>query len=93
MHQMILKKKRIKTSYCPSTSIKSLKHISERKEIEKYSHVASLNEIKDNDYNLIFPDMLDTFRRKKQIDLNQVRSKLIEVDYEIMKLQKRLISI
>ena len=33
----------------------------ERKEIEKYSHCATLQEIKDNDFNLNIPRYVDTF--------------------------------
>mgnify|MGYP000626987208 CR=1 FL=1 len=33
----------------------------DRKEIEKYSHLASLQEIAENDYNLNIPRYVDTF--------------------------------
>jgi type I restriction enzyme M protein len=51
--------------------------------IEKYSHVATLEEIKSNDYNLNIPRYVDTFEEEEAIDLVEVRSKLVDVDQEI----------
>ena len=53
-----------------------------RKEIEKYSHLASLDEIKENDYNLNIPRYVDTFEEEETIDLDKVSSELkaLEID-------------
>ncbi|MFY9080378.1 type I restriction-modification system subunit M [Aliarcobacter cryaerophilus] len=53
-----------------------------RKEIEKYSHLASMQEIKENDYNLNIPRYVDTFEEEETIDLNKVSSELkaLEID-------------
>ena len=53
-----------------------------RKEIEKYSHLASMDEIKENEYNLNIPRYVDTFEEEETIDLNKVSSELqaLEVD-------------
>ena len=53
-----------------------------RKEIEKYSHIASLDEIKENDYNLNIPRYVDTFEEEEVIDLDKVSSELkaLEID-------------
>lgn len=53
-----------------------------RKEIEKYSHLASLDEIKENDYNLNIPRYVDTFEEEEVIDLDKVSSELkaLEID-------------
>jgi type I restriction enzyme M protein len=55
----------------------------ERLAIDKYSHVASLDEIKSNDFNLNIPRYVDTFEEEEQVDLVEVRSKLVDVDQEI----------
>jgi type I restriction enzyme M protein len=55
----------------------------QRLAIEKYSHVATLEEIKSNDYNLNIPRYVDTFEEEEAIDLVEVRSKLVDVDQEI----------
>lgn len=54
----------------------------ERKEEDKYSHLASLDEIKENDYNLNIPRYVDTFEAEEPVDLDAVSAELktLEVD-------------
>jgi len=47
-----------------------------RKEIEKYSHLASMEEIKENDYNLNIPRYVDTFEEEQIVDLDAVSLEL-----------------
>ena len=54
-----------------------------RKEIEKYSHLASLDEIKENDYNLNIPRYVDTFEEEEVIDLDKVSSELKALEIEM----------
>lgn len=54
-----------------------------REDIEKYSHVASLDEIKQNDYNLNIPRYVDTFEQEEVIPLSQVAQELADVKAEI----------
>lgn len=58
---------------------------SERKDVEKYAHVASLAEIKENDYNLNIPRYVDTFEEEEVIPLSELGKELIEVRAEIEK--------
>jgi type I restriction enzyme M protein len=51
--------------------------------IEKYSHLASLDEIKENDYNLNIPRYVDTFEEEEKIDLDDVSSQLQALESEI----------
>ena len=60
----------------------------ERKEIEKYSHLASYEEIVKNDYNLNIPRYVDTSEEKKIPDLKEVVKDIIEIDKEIEKVNK-----
>lgn len=62
-----------------------------RKEIEKYSHLASLDEIKENDYNLNIPRYVDTFEEEEVIDLDKVSSELKALEIE-MKITDETIS-
>ena len=62
----------------------------ERKEIEKYSHLASYEEIVENDYNLNIPRYVDTSEEKKIPDLKEVVKDIIEIDNEIEKVNKEL---
>ncbi|KOC47617.1 type I restriction-modification system subunit M [Clostridium botulinum] len=54
-----------------------------RQDVEKYSHVASLDEIKENDYNLNIPRYVDTFEEEEVIPLSEVAKELTEVKAEI----------
>ena len=48
----------------------------ERKEQDKFAHVATLEEIKENEYNLNIPRYVDTFEEEATIDLQQVQSNI-----------------
>ena len=43
-----------------------------RKAVKKYAYVASLSEIKENDYNLNIPRYVDTFEEEEPVDLDAV---------------------
>jgi len=51
----------------------------ERTTLEKFSYVASLDEIIENDYNLNIPRYVDTFEEEEPIDLEEVSQQLKEV--------------
>lgn len=59
-----------------------------RKELEKYSHKASMAEIKENDYNLNIPRHVDTFEEEEEIDIQAVAKELQELKKEEADLQK-----
>lgn len=61
-----------------------------REDIEKYSHLASLDEIKENDYNLNIPRYVDTFEEEEVIPLSQVAQELTDVKEEIENSYKKL---
>ena len=69
----------------PSNIDKIIEAIRERKSIEKYAHVASLNEIKENDYNLNIPRYVDTFEEEEVIALDEVARELQDVKEDIEK--------
>ncbi|MEY3499200.1 MAG: hypothetical protein RL308_869 [Bacteroidota bacterium] len=50
---------------------------------DKYSYVATLDEIAENDYNLNIPRYVDTFEEEEEIDLNAVAIELRFVDEEL----------
>lgn len=49
---------------------------------DKYSHVASLADIKAKDYNLNIPRYVDTFEAEEEIDLNAIAEKLKAIDQQ-----------
>jgi len=61
-----------------------------RQNIEKYAHVASIEEIRENDFNLNIPRYVDTFEEEEQIDLNLVLQQLAEDNREIAKLEQEI---
>lgn len=54
-----------------------------REAIEKYSHLASMAEIKENDYNLNIPRYVDTFEEEDPVDLAAVSSQLQALEAEM----------
>ncbi len=50
---------------------------------DKYSYVATLEEIAENDYNLNIPRYVDTFEEEAEIDLAEVSERLIGLDNEL----------
>lgn len=54
-----------------------------REDVEKYAHVATLEEIIENDYNLNIPRYVDTFEEEEVIPLSQVAQELSEIKAEI----------
>ncbi|MFT9452482.1 type I restriction-modification system subunit M [Liquorilactobacillus ghanensis] len=67
----------------PSNIDKIIRTYQERKDVDKFAHVASLAEIQENDYNLNIPRYVDTFEPEPEIDLNQVKAELAQLDQEI----------
>ncbi|QPA24391.1 type I restriction-modification system subunit M [Mammaliicoccus fleurettii] len=61
-----------------------------REDIEKYSHVVTLDEIKENDYNLNIPRYVDTFEEEEPVDLEAVQQEIKAVDEEIASLEKEI---
>lgn len=53
-----------------------------RQDIEKYAKVATLQEVKDNDYNLNIPRYVDTFEAEDEIDLNAIAQQLKELEQQ-----------
>ena len=62
----------------------------DRKEIEKYSHCATLQEIADNDYNLNIPRYVDTFEEEEPIDIKAVMAEIKELEAKRAYLDKEI---
>lgn len=61
-----------------------------RKDVDKLAHVATRDEILENDYNLNIPRYVDTFEEEEPIDLDQVNKELAETEAEISRLEAQL---
>ena len=51
--------------------------------IDKYSYVASLDEVRENDYNLNIPRYVDTFEEEEPVDIDVVARELKELETEM----------
>ena len=51
--------------------------------IDKYSYVATLDEVRENDYNLNIPRYVDTFEEEEPVDLQAVSQQLKQLEQEI----------
>lgn len=63
-----------------------------RETIDKYSYVATLDEVKENDYNLNIPRYVDTFEEEEPVDLQAVSQRIAEIDREIAQIDEELAS-
>ncbi len=68
-----------------------------RKSVDKYAYLATLQEVKDNDYNLNIPRYVDTFEEEAEIDLvavraerEQLKTQLAELEVEMAKYLEEL---
>lgn len=57
----------------------------QRENIDKYAKVATLQEVKDNDYNLNIPRYVDTFEAEDEIDLNAIAQQLKDLEQQSQK--------
>lgn len=62
----------------------------ERKDIDKFAHVASMEEIIENDYNLNIPRYVDTSEEEEEIDIDEVIKNINDIDKEITKVSSVL---
>ncbi|GAB2318004.1 type I restriction-modification system subunit M [Alkalibacterium sp. s-m-22] len=58
--------------------------------IDKYSYVASRDEIKENDYNLNIPRYVDTFEEEEPVDMAKVKQNINEIKSEIAEVEKQM---
>jgi len=56
-----------------------------RKDVPKYAHLATLEELTENDYNLNIPLYVDTFEEEASIDLDAVKTEIARIEAELAK--------
>lgn len=57
---------------------------------DKYSYVATLDEIKENDYNLNIPRYVDTFEEEELIDIDEVKQNIANIEAELEEVQAQM---
>lgn len=53
-----------------------------RNDIDKYSHLATMDEIIENDYNLNIPRYVDTFEEEEPVDVEKLAKEMAEIDQQ-----------
>lgn len=61
-----------------------------RKSVDKYAYLATLQDMKDNDYNLNIPRYVDTFEEEKEIDLVVVRAEREQLKAQLAELEVQM---
>ena len=61
-----------------------------RKTEDKFSYVASLDEIKENEYNLNIPRYVDTFEEEEPVNLESVSNELQSLEKDISNTDKTI---
>lgn len=69
---------------------KIIKTYKERKDAPKYAHLASIEEIRENDFNLNIPRYVDTFEEEEPIDLEEINKLLEQDNKEIAELEAEI---
>lgn len=62
-----------------------------RQDVDKYAHLASFNELKENDFNLNIPRYVDTFEPEPPVDIKQVANDIHDLDQQIAASEKELV--
>jgi type I restriction enzyme M protein len=58
--------------------------LNDRTSLDKYSYVATLEEVKENDYNLNIPRYVDTFEEEEPVDLDAVAKEIQQIDKDMV---------
>ena len=61
-----------------------------RSKIEKYSHVATLEEIQENDYNLNIPRYVDTFEEEEPVDIEATKINILKIENELVTIKTQM---
>lgn len=59
-------------------------------EIEKYSHLATYEEIVENDFNLNIPRYVDTFEEEEPVDIEAVQKNIEQLETELVEVRSEM---
>ena len=69
---------------------KIIRTVESRQDVDKFAHLAKLDEVVENGFNLNIPRYVDTFEEEKQIDLAAVQAEIERLDEELTQTRARL---
>ena len=58
--------------------------------MDKYSYLASLDEIRENDFNLNIPRYVDTFEEEELVDIDEVQRSIANIEAELAQVQAQM---
>ncbi len=58
--------------------------------IEKYSYVAPIEEIRENDYNLNIPRYVDTYEEEEMVDMDAVKENIQNIKSELVEVEAQM---
>lgn len=58
--------------------------------IDKYSYVATIDEIRENDFNLNIPRYVDTFEEEEFVDMEKVKENIEAIEVELKEVQGQM---
>jgi type I restriction enzyme M protein len=61
-----------------------------RRDVEKYAHIATFDEIKENDFNLNIPRYVDTFEEEAEIDIDAVQKEIDQLEKELAEVRAKM---
>lgn len=62
----------------------------DRKNIEKYAHIASPEEIRENEFNLNIVRYVDTSEEEEEIDVNKVEEEILQLEKELVGVREEM---
>ena len=69
---------------------KILETCKDREDVEKYAHLAGLDEIAENDFNLNIPRYVDTFEEEEEIDIDAVQMEIDRLEKELSRVRAEM---
>ena len=75
---------------CAKTILTASQRLTAREFKDKFSYVAKLTEVLENDYNLNIPRYVDTFEPEPEVDLNVVTIALKQIDLDMADVDKTI---
>lgn len=70
--------------------LKIVATVDARQDIDKYAHVASIDEIRENDFNLNIPRYVDTFEEEAEIDIDAVQVEIEQLESELVTVRAKM---
>ncbi|MEC2306699.1 MULTISPECIES: type I restriction-modification system subunit M [Heyndrickxia] len=61
-----------------------------RETIDKYSYVATIDEIQENDFNLNIPRYVDTFEEEEEVDMEAVKDNIVKIKKDLQEVEAQM---